>query len=189
MADETTTTTEGTESTEGKGTEEQNTETATAEGSGGEDSGLGDAGKKALQEERAARKAAEAKAKELEAEANRLRRSNAATKGTDLEAIRAEIAQEFAAQLVDAQIKAEAKGRLNDPADVSRYPEYFEGVKAGDEKAITAAIEKLVSEKPYLAAAPDKSKGWGDVGGTQRKAAEPEPASPVDRMRRFYSAK
>ncbi|WP_051716082.1 hypothetical protein [Streptomyces sp. NRRL S-475] len=187
MADESTTPeTEGTESTEDKGTEV--TDAATAEDKDGDESGLGDAGKKALSEERAARKAAEARVKELEAEASRLRRSNAATKGTDIEAIKAEIQAEFAAQIVATEIKAEAKGRLNDPADVSRYPEYFEGIKPGDEKAIKAAVDKLLTEKPYLAAA-DPKKGWGDVGGTGRKAAESEPASAVDRMRRFYSSK
>ncbi len=53
MADESTTPeTEGTESTEDKGTEV--TDAATAEDKDGDESGLGDAGKKALSEERAA---------------------------------------------------------------------------------------------------------------------------------------
>lgn len=156
-----------------------------------DESALGDAGKKALSEERTARKAAEKELAELKAEVSRLRRSNAATKGTDIDAIKAEISAEFAAQLVTAEIKAEAKGRLTDVSDVARYPEYFEGLKAGDDEGIKAAVEKLLKEKPYLAAKDEAnpSRGWGSVGGSQRVAAEPEPASPLDRLRRSYSTK
>ncbi|WP_326792053.1 hypothetical protein OHA79_09635 [Streptomyces sp. NBC_00841] len=151
------------------------------------DPDLGDAGKKALSEERAARKAAEKKAAEHEAEIARLRRSNAATKGVDLDAIKAEIRGEFGAQLLTAEIKAEAKGRLADPADALNYPQYTKDIKAGDDAAITAAIDQLLKDKPYLAAA-DSAKPWGDVGGGQRKDAAPEPATPMERMARAYGA-
>lgn len=186
MADETTTGTEGTDEGTGTGEEQTATTGGATPNDGAAEEQLGDAGKKALSEERTARKAAEKELADLKAEVSRLRRSNAATKGTDLEAIKAEMREEFAAQLVGAEIKAEAKGRLNDVGDVARYPEYFEGIKAGDEKAIKAAVDKLLSEKPYLASA-DPKKGWGDVGGAARKAAEPEPADPIARMRRAYS--
>lgn len=186
MADETTTETEDT--TEGGQSTEATTEGATSN-DGADEAQLGDAGKKALSEERTARKAAETKAKELEAEVSRLRRSNAATKGTDLDAIKAEISAEYDAKILASEIKAEAKGRLTDAGDVSRYPEYFEGVKAGDDDAIKAAVDKLIKEKPYLAAVAvaDPKKGWGDVGGTQRKGSDPEPATPIERLRRSYS--
>ncbi|WP_369190163.1 hypothetical protein [Streptomyces sp. R08] len=184
MADENTET--GTENNE-TGEETAATTEGAKPDEGADETQLGDAGKKALSEERTARKAAEKELAEAKAEAARLRRSNAATKGTDLEAIKTEMREEFAAQLVSAEIKAEAKGRLTDVGDVTRYPEYFEGIKAGDEKAITAAVDKLLKEKPYLAAAEDTRKGWGDVGGTQRKAAQPEPETPIERLRRSYS--
>lgn len=145
---------------------------------------LGDAGKRALEKERAARREAEKLIKEYEQELSRLRRANAAIRGTDLEQIRQEIAAEFAAQILAAEIKAEAKGRLADPSDASRYPEYFEGVKAGDSKSISAALDRLLSDKPHLAAE-RPAKGWGDVGGGQREDAD-SPASPLDRMRRAY---
>lgn len=157
-----------------------------------DDSALGDAGKKALKAERDARKAAETAAKEsaeklaeLEAEAARLRRSNAATKGTDLEAIKAEIRSEFAMQLTESAIRAEAKGRLADPADAFLYlkPSELKG-----EDAIKAAIDKLLTDKPYLAAN-SGAQPWGDVGGGQRNAPEPEPSSPEERLRRAYGRK
>lgn len=152
------------------------------------DPDLGDAGKKALSEERAARKAADKKVAEHEAEITRLRRANAATKGVDLDAIKAEIQGEFATQLLTAEIKAEAKGRLADPADALNYPDYTKDVKAGDDAAIKAAIDQLLKDKPYLAAA-DSAKPWGDVGGGQRKDTAPEPSTPMDRMRNAYDRK
>ena len=147
---------------------------------------LGDAGKKALKAERDARKNAEKELADIKDEVSRLRRSNAATKGTDLEAIKAEIRSEYATQLAESAIKSEAKGRLADPADALLY------IKPGDvaegEDAIKAAIDKLLADKPYLAASTGP-KPWGDVGGGQRKSAEPEPSTPEERMRRAYGQK
>lgn len=154
-----------------------------------DDSALGDAGKKALTEERTARKTAEKKATELEAENARLRRTNAASKGTDLDAIKAEMRAEFADQLAATAIKAEAKGRLTDPADTARYPEYFKDVDASDEAAVTAAVDKLLTDKPYLSATPSGPQPWGDVGGGQRSSTESEPSTPEERMRRAYGSK
>ncbi|MFF4952285.1 hypothetical protein [Streptomyces chattanoogensis] len=150
------------------------------------DDALGDAGKKALKTERDARKAAEKELAELKDEVSRLRRSNAATKGTDLDAIKAEIRAEYASQLAETAIKAEAKGRLADPSDALLYIKTSD-VAEGDD-AIKAAIDKLLINKPYLAAQ-DGRKHWGDVGGGQRTAPEPEPSSPEERMRRAYSRK
>lgn len=147
---------------------------------------LGDAGKKAIKAERDARKAAEDRIKELEAEAARLRRSNAATKGTDLEAIKQEIRAEYTDQLRASAIRAEAKGRLSDPGDTARYPEYFKDVDASDDAAVKAAVDKLLTEKPYLAAEQTSPNRWGDVGGGQRTTPETEPTSPEERMRRAY---
>ncbi|WP_406737614.1 hypothetical protein OG365_07205 [Streptomyces sp. NBC_00853] len=135
-----------------------------------------------LSAERAAREAAER-------EAARLRRSNAATKGTDLDAMREEIRAEFAAQLVRAEVRAAAAGRLRDPADALALVDL--DALAGkngeiDTKAVSAALDALIKAKPYLAA-PDQSGPapmWGDVGAGQRESAEPEPASPYERLRR-----
>lgn len=150
------------------------------------DPDLGDAGKKALKAERDARKAADKKAAELEAENSRLRRSNAAVKGADVEAIKAEIRAEFAAQIAETAIKAEAKGRLHDPTDALLY---IKPAEAGDETAIKAAIDQLLKDRPYLAAESSGPKPWGDVGGGQRKAPEAEPATAHERMMRAYGSK
>jgi hypothetical protein len=138
---------------------------------------LGDAGKKALAEERAARKAAES-------EANRLRRANAANKGSDLEAIREEIRAEFNAERLKDKVALAAAGRLADPSDAARFLE-LDSLSADKPDEIKAALEKLLTDRPYLAAK-DGEKGWGDVGGAQRKPAKAEPASPLDRIRRSY---
>ena len=154
---------------------------------------LGEAGKAALTAERAARKEAEKatkaatdRAAELEAEVKRLQRANAAVKGTDLEAIKADISAEFASKMLATEIKAEAKGKLRDAADVARYPEYFKDLTAGDDAAISAAVTKLLTDKPYLAGEP--AEQWGDVGGG-KGGAKPEPTSPQERMARAYGSK
>lgn len=154
-------------------------------GDTGEDA-LGDAGKKAIKAERDARKVAEDKVKEQEAELSRLRRSNAATRGTDLEAIKSEIRAEYATQLAETAIKSEAKGRLNDPADALLY------IKPADvdgEEAIKAAVDQLLKDKPYLGASGSGPQPWGDVGSGHRKTPEAEPKSALERMARAYGSK
>lgn len=152
---------------------------------------LGEAGKKALSEERTARKAAEAKAKEMESELSRLRRTNASVKGTDLDAIKAEIRAEYTGHILRAEVKAAATGRLSDPSDALRFLD-LDGMSATgtgevDSAAVKAAVDKLLTDKPYLAA--DAGKKWGDVGSGPRETPSAEPASPEDRMRRAYGNK
>ncbi|MEU4005620.1 hypothetical protein AB0F32_24410 [Streptomyces albidoflavus] len=142
-----------------------------------DDDQLGEAGTKALKAERAARKAAETELAEAKAEAARLRRSNAATRGTDLDAIREEIRGEFKAELVKAALRAEAKGRLRNADDAAKF---IDSADLDGADAVKAAVDALLKERPYLAAEPE---GWGDVGGGKHDKAEQEPASPVDRMR------
>ncbi|MFJ2906872.1 hypothetical protein [Streptomyces sp. NPDC087212] len=139
-----------------------------------------------------ARAAAEQRASEAEAEAARLRRSNAAQRGTDLEALRTEIRGEFRDQLVRAELRAAAAGRLRDPADALALLDV--AALAGstgdiDAAAVAAAVEQLVKDKPYLAAADPSAPApvWGDVGAGPRESTdEPEPATPLDRLRRAY---
>ncbi|MFG2147526.1 hypothetical protein ACGFRG_25570 [Streptomyces sp. NPDC048696] len=141
--------------------------------------------------ERAAREAAEKRASEAEQEAARLRRSNAATKGTDLDALRSEIRQEFTAQLVRAELRAAAAGRLRDPADALALLDVAALAGSGgdiDAAAVAAAVDQLVKDKPYLAADQGSAPAWGDVGAGPREATEPEPATPLDRLRRAYDA-
>lgn len=157
-------------------------------GDDGEDQ-LGDAGKKALSAERAARKAAEKERDALQAEVKRLQRANAAVKGTDLDAIKEEIRSEFQTQLAETAIKAEAKGRLHDPADALLFIKPAD-VDASDDAAIAKAIDDLLKARPYLAKSADSGDGvkpWGEVGGGKTPVTEPEPATPEERMRRAYS--
>ncbi|MFD7070367.1 hypothetical protein ACFV97_24390 [Streptomyces sp. NPDC059913] len=138
-----------------------------------------------------ARAAAEKRATDAEAEAARLRRSNAATRGTDLAAMRAEIRQEFTEQLVRAELRAAAAGRLRDPADALALLDVSSLAGSGgdiDAAAVAAAVDQLVKDKPYLAAETGPAPSWGDVGAGPRESAEPEPATPLDRLRRAYDA-
>lgn len=169
---------------EGTGTAPENDPEDNDKGEGEAD--LGDAGKKALKAERDARKAADKKAAELEAENSRLRRSNAAVKGADVEAIKSEIRAEFATQLAETAIKSEAKGRLQDPADALLF---IKAAEVEGEEAIKAAVDQLLKDRPYLAAESSGPKPWGDVGGGQRKTSEPEPATALERMTRAYGSK
>ncbi|MGW3229423.1 hypothetical protein [Kitasatospora sp. NPDC001095] len=141
----------------------------------------------ALAAAESARAAAEKRATDAEAEANRLRRSNAASRGTDLDAIKAEIRQEFAAELVRAEVRAAGAGLLRDPADALALLDLSALAGSGsavNATAVRAALEQLVKDKPYLAADSGEAPKWGDVGAGPRQSAEPEPASPYERLRR-----
>lgn len=156
----------------------------------GDDDGLGEAGKKALDAERTARKEADKKVADLEAEVSRLRRSNAANKGTDVEAIKAEIRAEFAEGLVEAQLEAAATGRLNKPEDAvlfvgrDKIAELAKGGKP-DKAAINDAIEQVLKDRPYLAG--QSSPQWGDVGGGHHQAASADVEPGLGRLRYAYA--
>ncbi|MEV6079622.1 hypothetical protein AB0L80_31600 [Streptomyces sp. NPDC052069] len=138
------------------------------------------------------------RADDAEKEAARLRRSNAATKGTDLDALREEIRSEFTGQLVRAEIRAAAAGRLRDPADALALVNVAGLVgESGDVNTakVAAALDQLVKDKPYLAApsneTPAPAPVWGDVGSGQRGSTEPdqdEPATAFDRLRSAYGS-
>ncbi|MFD3638732.1 hypothetical protein [Streptomyces griseus] len=146
----------------------------------------------AVKQAETARTAAEKRASEAEQEAARLRRSNAATKGTDLDALRAEVRAEFTEALVRAELRAAAAGRLRDPADALALLDVSSLAGPGgdiDTAAVAAAVDQLVKDKPYLAVAEtDPVRSWGDVGAGPRDTAEPEPTTPLDRLRRAYEA-
>ncbi|MCX4663351.1 hypothetical protein [Streptomyces uncialis] len=162
----------------------------TAEG----DQGEGDASAE-LVTERTARAAAEKRAETAEQEAARLRRSNAAQKPGDLDALRDEIRAEFTGQLVRAEIRAAAAGRLRDPGDALSLLDVSALAGSGgdvDAGAVAVAVAELVKAKPYLAAESGTSSGtapapWGDVGsGPRSDSAETEPAAGFDRLRNAY---
>ncbi|MEU1018076.1 hypothetical protein [Streptomyces sp. NPDC005898] len=183
------------QNTPGNGPEGDQGEPSTATGSERQgEPGKGAEGNQAdaVKTAETARAAAEERATEAEQEAARLRRSNAATKGTDLDAMRAEIRQEFTEQLVRAELRAAAAGKLRDPADALALLDVSTLAGSGgdiDAAAVAAAVDQLVKDKPYLAVAEtDPARSWGDVGAGPRESAEPEPATPLDRLRRAYDA-
>ncbi|MEU5974297.1 hypothetical protein [Streptomyces sp. NPDC047315] len=145
-----------------------------------------------------ARVAAEKRASEAEAEVARLRRSNAAQRGTDIEGMRTEIRAEFTEALVRAEIRAAAAGKLRDPADALALLDVSTLAGSGgdiDAAAVAAAVAELVTTKPYLAAdaegtssTPTGPAPWGDVGAGPRGGTGPkdEPATPLDRLRSAY---
>lgn len=137
-----------------------------------------------LSRERAAREAAER-------EVARLRRSNAAQRGTDLDALRDEIRADFTAQLIRAELRAAAAGKLRDPADALALVDVAALAGSGgeiDTAAVAAAVDQLVKDKPYLAAESSTAPAWGDVGaGPRGDGGEPEPATPLDRLRRAFN--
>ncbi|MFE6426747.1 hypothetical protein ACFVOB_14915 [Streptomyces rochei] len=175
-------------------------------GSGDEDDDLGEGGKKALQTERDARKAAEARVRELEAKLSR-KPNRDTSKGEggdgkdqggqapDSEAIKKEIRDEIQAdtnaRLVRAEVKAAAAGKLADPADAPKFIDLAK-IKFGDDgepdaKQIKKAIEDLLKEKPYLAAN-GVGQGWGDVGGGGQQTPPPSDVKPgMSRLRHAYA--
>ncbi|MET9999838.1 hypothetical protein ABZ069_23190 [Streptomyces microflavus] len=81
-------------------------------------------------------------------------------------------------RIVRSEVKAAAKGVLADPGDAYKFLDLgqFEVDDDGniDSDEIAEAIETLVKEKPYLAAAPARRfQGTGD-GGAARKASRPK---------------
>lgn len=119
---------------------------------------LGDAGKQALDRMKADKKAAEARARTAEQEIERLK---AAAEGREAEwqskqDAQAEADARFRARVLNAEIRAAAKGVLADPADALRYLDTkdFDVADDGtvDAAGVAAAIQALVTEKPYLAA-------------------------------------
>lgn len=82
------------------------------------------------------------------------------------------------ARILKAEVRAAAKGRLADPKDALTFLDLstFEVDEDGavDEDEIAEAIEDLVKNKPYLAAAKaTRFQGTGD-GGAARKASRPK---------------
>jgi hypothetical protein len=139
---------------------------------------LGDAGKKALQEERAARKAAEKLAAEQAAKLKEFEDRDK-TEAEKL-AAKAEAAEKKATEATARAVKAEVKALADSFADrddaVLNLGDLGQYVKDGeiDTDAITEALGKVLERKPHLAKpaappprnpAPDPSQGRGGENG------------------------
>ncbi|MFE3495269.1 hypothetical protein ACFXOS_19720 [Streptomyces sp. NPDC059175] len=88
------------------------------------------------------------------------------------------------ARILRSEVRAAAKGRLADPKDALTFLDLgqFEVNEDGevDEDEIAEAIEDLIKNKPYLAAAKvPRFQGTGD-GGAARKAGRPKQLTEKD---------
>jgi hypothetical protein len=122
---------------------------------------LGDAGKKALDEERAARRAAEKLAKENADELDKLRKATMSDQEKAVAEAKAagrqEAMAEANARLLRSEIRGAAAGKLADPGDAAALlgdiDQFLDKNGEPDSKAIASAIDALVKAKPYLAPA------------------------------------
>lgn len=133
---------------------------------------LGDAGKRALDEERRARGAAEKEARETKAELDRLRAASMSEQDKAVAKARdegkAEATAEVQLERVRDKIEAKAANKLADPEDAAALlGDLSRFVVNGniDSKAITSAIDALVKSKPYLSARPGNGSGEGGPRG------------------------
>lgn len=126
-------------------------------------------------ETRAKKSAADASAAAEKAREKTLTESEKAIEAARKEAAetaRSEAATAYQQRLASAELRAAAGGRLKDPADAARFIDLadLEFDKNGDldSKAATAAVDRLLKEKPYLAqGVPQRGTAdGGNRGGT-----------------------
>lgn len=143
---------------------------------------LGDKGKRALASMKGKWRTERDKRRELEA---RLAEKDGAD---DAEQARrkaeADAVAKANSRILKAEIRAAAKGRLNDPKDALTFLDLdqFEVGEDGeiDPEEIEEAITDLLKDKPYLAAqGRQRFQGTGD-GGAARKASRPKQLSRAD---------
>jgi len=149
---------------------------------------LGDAGKKALDAMKAKRNEYRDKLRAREAELEELRKGATKDGEPTADQIRAEARQEATSKandrIIRAEIRALATGKLADPKDALIYlkDKKFEVDEDGevDSDEIVEAIDELLKNKPYLAAATAKRfQGTGD-GGAARKSGKPKQLAESD---------
>ncbi|WP_033288259.1 hypothetical protein [Amycolatopsis jejuensis] len=139
---------------------------------------LGDKGKKALDAMKAKLRDEKAKRRAAEAERDTLKSGSTKDGEPDVDQIRREAetaaATKANARIIRSEIRAAATGKLADPKDALTFLDLtqFEVDENGevDSDEIADAIDELIKNKPYLAAATAKRfQGTGD-GGAARKA-------------------
>jgi hypothetical protein len=139
---------------------------------------LGDAGKKALDAMKAKRNSYRDQLRAAQAELEKLRNGAKKDGEPSAEDIRRDAEQAATAKanarIIRSEIRAAAAGKLADPKDALTFLDLsqFEVDENGevDSDEVAEAIEELLKNKPYLAAATAKRfQGTGD-GGAARKA-------------------
>jgi len=143
---------------------------------------LGDPGKKALQAERAARKAEhDARVKAERALADALEAQNKTAEERAAMQQQRELEQAALAKanerILAAEIRAVAKGELADPSDALTFIDRskFEVGEDGsvDAEAIQSAIAELLETKPYLAARRETPRVQGSADSGTREVSGP----------------
>jgi len=164
--------------------EDTSTDAGSATDAGEGDEPLRPEGLKALEEWKNRAKTAEKDAKEaaaLRAELEKLRESQMGESEKAIEKARKEGEQSAMTRLqserVLDRVEVLAARSFADPEDArlrlaSRVGDLINGDGAPDAKAIQAALEDLLKEKPHLAASPSRSRGDIDQGarGGQSRA-------------------
>ena len=142
---------------------------------------LGDAGKKALDAMKAERNEARAEAK---AAADAIAALTAQVEGKQAEYEAAQKTREVETaalakaneRILKAEVRAQAASKLNDPKDallhldLSKFEVGEDGEVDGD--AVASAIDKLITDKPYLAAQGTRFKGEADGGARKEPPAD-----------------
>ena len=142
---------------------------------------LGDAGKKALDAMKAERNEARAEAK---AAADAIAALTAQVEGKQAEYEAAQKTREVETaalakaneRILKAEVRAQAASKLNDPKDallhldLSKFEVGEDGEVDGD--AVATAIDKLITDKPYLAAQGTRFKGEADGGARKEPPAD-----------------
>lgn len=142
---------------------------------------LGDAGKKALDAMKAERNEAKAAAKQAADDLAALRaqvEGREAEHKATLDALRVEGEALSAAnqRILKAEVRAQAASKLNDPKDALLYLD-LSGFEVGEDgevdgDAVATAIDKLITDKPYLAAQGTRFKGEADGGARKEPPAD-----------------
>ena len=144
---------------------------------------LGDAGKKALDAMKAERNEAKAAAKQAADDLAALRAQvegrEAEHKATlDAQRVKDEALSAANQRILKAEVRAQAASKLNDPKDALLYLD-LSGFEVGEDgevdgDAVASAIDKLITDKPYLAAQGTRFKGEADGGARKESAPDIE---------------
>ena len=142
---------------------------------------LGDAGKKALDAMKAERNEAKAAAKQAADDLAALRAQvegrEAEHKATlDAQRVKDEALSAANQRILKAEVRAQAASKLNDPKDALLYLD-LSGFEVGEDgevdgDAVATAIDKLITDKPYLAAQGTRFKGEADGGARKEPPAD-----------------
>lgn len=137
---------------------------------------LGEAGRRALAEERDARRKAEKDAKATKAELDRIRAEGQTETEKAIAKAKAEGSAEALTKanerVLRAEVKAAAAGKLADPGDAARFLDLSEFTVGDDgdvdSKALGQAIDRLLKERPYLGNGNGGKRATGGADGGAR---------------------